>query len=58
MNILYDKIVIYDQTGDGEFHDLYKGESKNIPSKLLEVKVKSIGARKKGILDIWVEKEI
>ena len=56
--VIYDKIVIYKQIDDGEyngeFKDIYKGNRSNIPEDILDMEVKSIGGKGKGILDIRV----
>lgn len=53
-SVLFDKIVIYKQIGDGEFDDIYKGDKIDIPKKMLDMEVKSIGGKARGILDIRV----
>lgn len=56
--VIYDKIVIYKQIDDGEFNgefeDIYKGNRSNIPEDILDMEVKSIGGKGRGILDIRV----
>lgn len=55
-DLIFDKIVIYrtDKIYD-DFIDLYKGEVEGIPCDILSLTVHSIGAKRKGILDIEVE---
>ncbi|MDF2880186.1 MAG: hypothetical protein K0R54_743 [Clostridiaceae bacterium] len=53
IDIIFDKIIIY-KTNNEEFEDIYKGDKNNIPIKILEMKVRSIGASKKGVIDIQV----
>jgi len=57
-NHVYDKIVIYrdnHKSDEGEFIDLYKGDFKKIPSEMLDLQVRIISAKRKGILDIQVD---
>lgn len=53
-SVLFDKIVIYKQIGDGEFEDIFKGNKIYIPEEMLDMEVKSIGGKAGGILDIRV----
>lgn len=55
----YDKIVIYTPCDEEflEFKDLYKGETENIPSDLLDLTVRCYGAKRKGVIDISVRME-
>lgn len=53
-SVLFDKIVIYKQIGDGEFDDIFKGNKIDIPEEMLDMEVKSIGGKAGGILDIRV----
>ena len=46
-------MVIY-KTKDDDFEDIYKGDKDNIPSEILEMKIRSVGAKRKGIIDIQV----
>lgn len=50
-----DKVCIYVSIGNSEFQDLYKGEARDIPFDLRIKKVKCIGAKRKGILDIEIK---
>jgi hypothetical protein len=53
---IHDKTYLYtpsDSDIDG-FKDLYKGDFKNIPQEYLQWEVRSIGAKRRGILDISV----
>lgn len=51
--IVFDKICIYQEIGTtSEFEDLYNGNMDNVPADLLMRTVRTIGAKKKGILDI------
>lgn len=55
-SIIFDKVVIYkaNNENDGDFEDIYKGDINNIPLDILDMKVRCIGAKKKGIVDIQV----
>lgn len=53
-SVIFDKVVIYKQIGDGEFNDIYKGNKSNIPEKILDMEVKSIGGKARSTLDIQV----
>lgn len=54
-SVIFDKVVIYKQIGDGEFYDIYKGNKSNIPVKILDMEVKSIGGKARSTLDIRVK---
>lgn len=52
---IYDKVVLYKSEADN-FVDVYKGYINNdTPSIVLDLEVRSIGAKRKGIVDIRVE---
>lgn len=55
----YDKVVIYreNNTSDIEtsYTDIYKGFIQSAPTGIQNLKIKTIGAKKAGILDIRVE---
>lgn len=53
ISVIFDKVTIYKANDEG-FENLYKGNTDNIPSSILEMKVRIIGAAKKGIIDIEV----
>lgn len=50
---ILDKIIIYKGKND-EFENIYKGDISNISSDVLEMRIRSIGAAKKGVVDIQV----
>lgn len=52
-NFIFDKINIYVEK-DGEFEDLYKGDTNGVTATINDMKVRTIGASKKGIVDIQV----
>lgn len=53
-NYIHDKVCIYRENPDidGEYIDIYKGFIQDAPSNISDLEVKSIGAKKKGIVDI------
>ena len=55
----YDTIVIYTSCDDEmlDFKDLYKGDKDNIPSDLLDLTVRTYGAKRKGVIDISVREQ-
>lgn len=53
--VIFDKIVIYYEKTDGEFNDIFTGNRSEIPNNILEMEVKSIGAKRKGVVDIRVK---
>ena len=53
INVIFDKTIIYKANRDG-FEDIFKGEMNTIPLNILEMKVKSIGASQKNVIDIKV----
>jgi len=53
ISVIFDKVIIYKANDDG-FKDIYKGEINSIPLDILEMKVESIGASRKAVLDIQV----
>lgn len=56
--VVFDEICIYREIGTtSEFEDLYNGNMDNVPADLLTRTVRTIGAKKKDILDINVMSE-
>lgn len=53
--VIFDKIVIYYEKTDGEYNDIFIGNRSEIPNNILEMEVKSIGAKRKGVVDIRVK---
>jgi len=54
-NYIWDKVFLYKSEAD-DFVDIYKGYiDNNTPELVLDLEVRSIGARRKGIVDIMVE---
>lgn len=56
-NYLFDKVILYTQNKDNleEYIDLFKGDIRECNHELLQMEVKSIGAKRAGVLDIRVE---
>lgn len=56
-NILGDRITVYKDRDieEGTYEDVYSGDVKNIPLDVLLMTIRVIGAKRKGVLDIWVE---
>lgn len=54
---IFDKVVLYTQNKDNtnEYIDLFKGDIRKCKQELLQMEVKSIGAKRVGILDIRIE---
>lgn len=52
-SVIFDKVTIYKANDEG-FEDIYKGNTNSVPSNILEMKVRIIGASKKGVIDIQV----
>lgn len=53
--VIFDKVVIYKELEICDFIDLYKGQKSGIPERLLDMEVRSIGAKSKNTLDILVK---
>lgn len=53
ISVIFDKVTIYKANGEG-FEDIYKGNTNSIPTDVLEMDIRSIGASRKGVLDIKV----
>ena len=56
-NYIFDEVIIYRKNAevDGEYIDIHKGFICTSPNAILNLKVKSIGAKRKGVVDIRVE---
>lgn len=56
-NYVYDKMCVYKESSDidGEYIDIYKGFVQEAPCHILELEVRSVGAKRKGIVDIRVD---
>ncbi|WP_394925462.1 hypothetical protein [uncultured Robinsoniella sp.] len=54
-SVIFDKVVIYKEMEIGDYIDLYKGERLGIPERILDMEVRSIGAKSKNTLDILVK---
>lgn len=55
-NYVHDKVCVYRENPDidGEYIDIYKGFIQKALLDILELEVRSIGAKRKGIVDIRV----
>lgn len=55
VKLIPDKIVIYKKVSDDRvFEDLYRGDSSSIPTNVADMEIESIGAARKGVVDIKV----
>ena len=56
-NYIFDKVVLYRENPevDGEYINIHKGFICTSQISILNLKVKTIGAKRKGIVDIIVE---
>lgn len=54
---IFDKISVYKQINiDGiEYETLFNGNLSDIPEEILEMEIRTIGAKRKGIIDIQVQ---
>lgn len=54
---IFDKVVIYksDPNVDGEFIDIEKGFIPTLSTSTLNMEIRTIGAKRRGIIDILVE---
>lgn len=50
---IFDKVTIYHESNINQ--DLYKGDIKSAPIRLLESQVNIISAQRKGIIDIEIK---
>ena len=53
IGIVYDTVIIYKANDEG-FEEIYNGDTYYIPLNILEMKVRSVGSKKRGIIDIQV----
>lgn len=53
INVTFDKVTIY-KVNDDSFEDIYNGNTASIPSDILEMDVRIIGASKRRVIDIQV----
>ena len=54
---IFDKVVIYksDPNVDGEFIDVEEGFISTLSTSTLNMEVRTIGAKRRGVIDIRVE---
>lgn len=53
--VVFDKVVLY-VSENNDYIDVYKGTVQDIPVSLLDKKVIVVGAKRKNILDIHIER--
>lgn len=53
-----DKVCIYSETADFDFEDVFKGRASDIPKELLSVRIESVNAARKGLLDIRIARQM
>ena len=53
-----DKVCIYRETADFDFEDVFKGRALDIPKELLSVRIESVNAARKGLLDIRIARQM
>ena len=56
-NYIFDKVVLYKENPevDGEYIDIHKGFICTLPTSILNLEVRTIGAKRKGVVDIRVK---
>ena len=56
-NYIFDEVVLYRVTSevDGEYIDIHKGFICTSPISMLKLEVRTIGAKRKGVVDIRVK---
>ena len=56
-NYIFDKVVLYRENPevDGEYINIHKGFICTSPISILNMEVKTIGAKRKGVVDIIVK---
>jgi hypothetical protein len=52
--LIFDSVIIYKDKGEGIFEDISQGNTNSIPTNMLEMKIRTIGASRKGVVDIQV----
>ena len=58
-NYIFDEVVLYreNQEVDGEYVDIHKGFICTSPISILNLEVRTIGAKRKGVVDIRVKQK-
>ena len=58
-NYIFDEVVLYRENPevDGEYIDIHKGFICTFPTSILNFEVRTIGAKRKGVMDIRVEQK-
>ena len=56
-NYIFDEIILYRENPkvDGEYIDIHKGFICTSPTSILNLEVRTIGAKRKGVVDIRVK---
>ena len=56
-NYIFDEVVLYRENTevDGEYVDIHKGFICTLPTSILNLEVRTIGAKRKGVVDIRVK---
>ena len=56
-NYIFDKVILYRENPEvgGEYINIHKGFICTSPISILNLEVKTIGAKRKGVVDIIVE---
>ena len=53
--LIFDRVVVCKHVEDGEFQDVFRGEKHKIPDNIIEMEIRSIGAKSRRVLDIQVK---
>ena len=58
-NYIFDEVVLYRENPevDGEYVDIHKGFICTSPTSILNLEVRTIGAKRKGVVDIRVKQK-
>ena len=58
-NYIFDEVILYRENPevDGEYIDFHKGFICTSPTSILNLEVRTIGAKRKGVVDIRVEQK-
>ena len=56
-NYIFDEVILYRENPevDGEYIDIYKGFIYTSHTSILNLEVKTIGAKRKGVVDIRIK---
>ena len=58
-NYIFDEVILYRENPevDGEYIDIHKGFICTSPTSILNLEVRTIGAKRKGVVDIRVKQK-